>query len=352
MIVVGMAAGVITIFGIRAMSDIIGPAFLAIVFAIAASPVRRWIVGRGAPNWVGTLIALLVVYISLLAFSLAMFIAVGHFAALIPDYADEFANTIDDITSWLSNFGIHQKQLDAIKESLDLGRVAQAATDILLSTFSIVGNLVFIVTLVLFVVIDAGPFANNLEELRRYRPNFVTGLLSFASGTRKYLIVSTAFGLVVAVIDTVMLWAIGVPGALLWGLLAFITNYVPDIGFVIGLIPPAILGLLEGGPGMMITVIIGYCVINTIIQSIIQPKMVGDAVGLSASVTFLSLVVWAWILGPVGAVLAVPLSLLVRAMFVDVDPKAQWFNALIGGRAPPPPDEPLGSTEVTASPTT
>ncbi len=130
----------------------------------------------------------------------------------------------------------------------------------------------------------------------------------------------------------------------------FITNYVPNIGFVIGLIPPAILGLLEGGWEMALAVIVGYIVINTVIQSIIQPKMVGDAVGLSATVTFLSLVVWSFILGPVGAVLAVPLSLLVRAMFVDVDPKAQWFNALIGGKVTPPPEEPLGSTESSDSP--
>lgn len=350
LIVIGLAAGVITIFGIRAMSGIIGPAFLAIVLAIAASPVRRFLVKKGWPSWLGNLISLLTVYVGLILFSLAMLVALAHFGTLIPEYKDEFANTIADVTSWLKSVGVDQDQLDKIRESLDLGRLADLITSLLLGTFSILGNVVFIVTMVLFVVMDAGKFSDNLEQLSAYRPNFVRGLFQFATGTRIYLLVSTAFGLVVAVIDTAMLTAIGVPGAALWGLLAFITNYVPNIGFVIGLIPPAILGLLEGGWEMALAVIVGYIVINTVIQSIIQPKMVGDAVGLSATVTFLSLVVWSFILGPVGAVLAVPLSLLVRAMFVDVDPKAQWFNALIGGKVTPPPEEPLGSTESSDSP--
>ena len=140
------------------------------------------------------------------------------------------------------------------------------------------------------------------------------------------------FGLIVAAIDTVVLWIVGVPGALLWGLLAFITNYIPNVGFVLGLIPPAVLGLLEGGPSMFFVVIVAYSVINFVIQSIIQPKLVGDAVGMSASVTFLSLVIWAWILGPLGAVLAIPLSLLTKAVFIDVDAQTQWVSALVGDK--------------------
>ena len=116
-------------------------------------------------------------------------------------------------------------------------------------------------------------------------------------GTRSYLIVSTVFGLIVAVIDTAALWVMGIPAPLLWGLLAFITNYIPNIGFIIGLIPVAVLGLLEGGVGLMLGVIAVYCLVNVVIQSVIQPKVVGDAVGLSATLTFLSLVFWAWVLG-------------------------------------------------------
>jgi predicted PurR-regulated permease PerM len=133
----------------------------------------------------------------------------------------------------------------------------------------------------------------------------------------------------VAVIDTLMLWALGIPLPVLWGLLSFITNYIPNIGFVVGLVPPALLGLLEGGPRLMLAVIALYCLVNFVIQSVIQPKIVGDAVGLSASVSFLSLVFWTWVLGPLGALLAIPLSLLTKGLLVDIDPATRWIGALI-----------------------
>jgi AI-2 transport protein TqsA len=106
-----------------------------------------------------------------------------------------------------------------------------------------------------------------------------------------------------------LLWVLAIPAAITWGLLAFITNYIPNIGFVIGLIPPAILALLEGGPARMLLVIALYCVVNFVIQSVIQPKFVGDSVGLSGTVTMFSLVFWATVLGALGALLAIPLTL-------------------------------------------
>ena len=96
------------------------------------------------------------------------------------------------------------------------------------------------------------------------------------------------------------------------------------------------LALLEGGPSLALTVIALYSVVNLVIQSVIQPKLVGDAVGLSATLTFLSLIVWAGILGPIGAVMAVPLTLLVKAVLVDVDPQARWIGSLLGDRRDPP----------------
>jgi predicted PurR-regulated permease PerM len=114
--------------------------------------------------------------------------------------------------------------------------------------------------------------------------------------------------------------------------LAFVTNFIPNIGFIIGLIPPALMALLEGGPGLMVAVIVVYSAINFVIQSIIQPRVVGDAVGLSTTLTFLSLVFWAWIVGPVGALLAVPLSLFARALLVEADPRTRWALPLISGK--------------------
>jgi predicted PurR-regulated permease PerM len=132
----------------------------------------------------------------------------------------------------------------------------------------------------------------------------------------------------------------GIPGwvgstvAVLWALLAFITNYIPNVGFVIGVVPPAVIGLLEGGPRLMIYVLLVYSVLNVVIQSVIQPKIVGDAVGLSSTITMVSLVFWAYTLGAMGALLAVPLTLFANALLVDADPGSRWLTPLMSGAAP------------------
>jgi len=151
----------------------------------------------------------------------------------------------------------------------------------------------------------------------------------FAVGTRRYLVVTTVFGLIVAALDTIALAIIGIPQVITWGVLAFVTNYIPNIGFLLGLVPPALLGLLIGGPSEMVIVIVVYIALNFVLQSLVQPRFVGDAVGLSATVTFLALVFWAWLLGPLGAILAIPATLLAKAMLVDIDPRARWADALM-----------------------
>ena len=220
--------------------------------------------------------------------------------------------------------------------------VVDLATSVLSNVLSVLSDLFFLITLLLFLAFDSAQVSRLLQNARTHRPHLVDALGSFARGTRSYLGVSAVFGLIVAIIDTVLLSLLGVPGAFVWGVLAFVTNFIPNIGFVIGIIPPAVVGLLEGGPGLMLEVIVMYCVVNLVIQSIIQPRYVGNAVGLSTSLTFLSLIFWTWVLGPLGALLAVPMSLLVRALLVEANPAAGWILPLISGH---PEDEPAAAVE-------
>jgi predicted PurR-regulated permease PerM len=137
------------------------------------------------------------------------------------------------------------------------------------------------------------------------------------------------FGAVVAVGDAIALALLSVPAAPLWGLLAFITNYVPNIGFVLGVVPPALLGLLAGGWGELVAIVVVYSLLNFVVQTLIQPRFVGDSVGLSMTVTFVALLFWGWVMGALGALLAIPLTLLVKALLVDVDPRGHWLDALL-----------------------
>jgi len=132
------------------------------------------------------------------------------------------------------------------------------------------------------------------------------------------------------------LWLLGVPLPLVWGFFSFLTNFIPNIGFVIGVIPPALLALLDGGWQDMLWVLVAYSLLNVTIQTFIQPRIVGNSVGLSAEITFISLVIWTFLLGALGALLAVPMTLLLRAIFIDADDRASWVAPLIDAQVADP----------------
>ena len=337
-----LAGAVLVGAGARASASILGPALLAAVLTIALFPLARVAERRGWPSWVGGLLVLIGVYLVLLALVGSLVVAGARLTTILADYADDFRELSQSATSKLSELGVGSSEASAIEDGVDLSRLADVLRDVLGSAGALLSGLALVVTLLLFFGLDAQLFARRLSSLRTSRSAMVEGLESFAHGTRVYLVVSTIFGLIVAVVDTVFLSFTPIPAPLVWGLLAFITNYIPNVGFVIGLVPPAVLGLLEGGPRLMLLVIAVYCVVNFVLQSVIQPRYVGDAVGLSASVTFLSLVFWAWLLGALGAFLAVPLTLLVKAMMVDADPQARWLRPLISSPDELPTDEPPG----------
>ncbi len=333
MILLGAAALVITVAGIRSAAGIIGPTFLALVLTIAVHPLRGYVARLGLPEWVGTLVGIVGVYLVLLGLSVSLVVAVARFTTLLPTYEDDFNQLVQTGTERLATYGIGDSQIQEITNAFDVGQVVGLAGSVLSGLLMLTSNLFFIITLLLFLAVDGAHFPDKLARQRAERVAVVDALHSFAGGTRQYLVVSTIFGFIVAVLDTAFLAFTAVPVPLLWGLLAFITNYIPNIGFVIGLVPPAALALLEGGPDLMLLVIAVYSALNFVIQSVIQPTFVGDAVGLSGSITFLSLVFWGWALGAVGALLAVPLSLLVKALLIDVDPDSSWLRPLLAGGA-------------------
>ncbi|MET4048641.1 MULTISPECIES: AI-2E family transporter [unclassified Rhodococcus (in: high G+C Gram-positive bacteria)] len=336
-VLLGLASLVVCVAGTRAFSGVVGPTFLALMLTVAVHPFPEWLRRRGFPAWIATIIAIVLVYSILLVLVLALVVSTARLATLMPTYADEFDSLVDSVRTLLANNGIGQDQIQGLMSKIDAGTVFGVIDSLLVDVLGIFSNLLFVLVLLLFMAVDGSSFTTRISTLVGTRPDIAGAFVSFSTGTRTYLIVSTIFGLIVAVIDAGALWAMGIPLPVLWGLLSFITNYIPNIGFVLGLIPPALLALLQGGPTLMIAVIVVYSVVNVVIQSIIQPKFVGDAVGLSVTLTFLSLVFWSWVLGPLGAVLAIPLTLMAKALLVDIDPATRWLDILMSsgdGRAP------------------
>lgn len=344
----GAAAAIVVITaGLHLAAGIVAPVALALVLVVTVAPIGRRLRARGWPAWLTTLVLLVVLYAILAVGALTLLASVARLASLVPTYADETSKLIDQIGDGLARLGVTSDQLSSVVAKLDPTRLVAFVDDLLGSALSVVGNLVFLLALLFFMGMEAGGYPRRIAGVAAERPNLAAALRAFARGTFRYMMVSTVFGLAVAAIDGLALWALGVPLPVLWALLAFITNYIPNIGFFIGLVPPTLLGLLEGGPRTMLLVIALYCAINFVIQSLIQPKVVGDSTNLSVTVTFLSLVFWTWVLGGLGAILAVPLTLLAKALLVDTVAQTRWAGNLLSAPAQDPPagTEPAGDTE-------
>jgi AI-2 transport protein TqsA len=329
LLLAGLATATIAVAGLRAVAWLVAPVFLALVVVVALAPVQSWLQRVGVPRWLATTVLLLLVVAVLLSFVTLLVVSAAQFAALLPDYAGRAELLINGVVADLNDAGIVSGQLSDLVNQIDYGQFVGVATDVLGRFTSAASTLVLLLSALVFIAIESSGFSRRLALVGEERPHLPVAMTLFAQGTRSYLLVSTVFGAIVAVGDWIALAIIGVPAAGLWGLLAFVTNYVPAIGFVLGVVPPAILGLLAGGWGELVAIVVVYSLLNFVIQTLIQPRFVGDSVGLSMTVTFLALLFWGWVLGALGALLAIPLTLLVKALLVDVDPRGHWLDAIL-----------------------
>jgi AI-2 transport protein TqsA len=331
-ILLGSAAAVVTVAGIKTVAWLVTPILLALIIVIVVSPAHRWLRRVGFPSWAATLTLVLLVYGTLVAFAIVVFVSVARLATTLPQYADRLDSLVADAVSTLNQFGVQPAQVREAVASVDFGKILPYLGSIIGDLTGLTTSLVFLLALLLFLSIETSGVDSRLADIATDRPQVADALRGFAGRTRSYLVVTTAFGSIIAMVDAIALALLNIPLAVLWGLLSFVTNYIPNIGFLMGLIPPAILALLVGGWPLMLIVLLIYWAVNFIVQSVIQPLYVSDTVGLSSVMSFVSLVFWAWVLGPLGTLLAIPATLLVTALLVDIDPRAGWAAALL--RAP------------------
>lgn len=332
---------------LHAGAEIIAPMFLALNLLIAAWPVRDALIKRGAPRMVGTIALGLIVFLVL---GLALFALGWSVSALVrelPGYQNQFTSLYNQLLALTASFGITQDQLLSELQNISPSSVAGVVSSAL-SSVSGAASLIAVVAIMIFMlVLDSPTFERRRDELKRHRPSVARAIEDFLGGVRRYWVVTSVFGLIVAVLDVGVLLAVGVPLAIVWGIVSFLTNYIPNVGFLIGIVPPVLMALLDRGPTAALIVAVAYCVINFVIQSIIQPKFNGDAVGVTALVSFLSLLLWTNVLGPLGAILGLPATLFLKALLVDHDPQTRWFNALIASDTDTAHQAPEGDARTT-----
>lgn len=328
-IVLGLAGLAFGIQFVQGLQTIVAPVFLALNLVVVVHPLQAYLISKRVPAIIAASITVVLVMALLVAFFGLNAWAISELVIVLPSYSGKLAELYGDIIGVTTSWGLTPEVIQSQLNAFDFSSLTDAALKVLSNVSAIVALLTTVIMTVFFVIMDSLQFPARLQAIGKVAPQFTYAMRSFGQGVRRYWIVATIFGLIVAVFDVIALWIIGVPLALVWGVLAFTTNYIPNVGLIIGLVPPTLMALLEGSWWDAFWVVVAYLTLNFVIQSIIQPKFTGESVGVTPFISFLSLLFWYWVLGPLGALLALPATLLVKALLVDADPRARWINLLI-----------------------
>ncbi|MET0830690.1 MAG: AI-2E family transporter [Microbacterium sp.] len=334
----GLAAAVVALAGLSFARELVGPLALAAVIVIICHPLRHPLERRGWPSWTATTAVIVLAFLILGAMVALLWFASTQFVRLVADFADDLQSTAQSVISWLQSLGFDEQVADATGALLDPATIASFVASLGGTVLNVLTAFFFVLAYVIFMAADGSRYARAEASFGSAIRPTVRRFQAFNSGVRRYYVVNAIFGAVVAIIDGLALWALGVPAPAVWAILAFVTNFIPNIGFVIGLIPPALLALVVGGWPLMLAVIAIYCVVNVTLQVLVQPKFVSDAVNLSLTLSFFSVIFWTFVIGPLGAILSIPLTLLVRALVIEGDPGARWLRWLSGDAVTAGPD--------------
>ena len=341
-IILTVAAIVVGCTGIYMLHGLLAPAFFALTLVITVRPLVALASRYHVPRPISAVGAIILIYTFVIGLFAALGVAIAQLVETLPDYSAKFEAIWTQLQALLGRFGIDQSTLmNQVSGMLDTSRIVTLAQGMLSQVTSFGSVLMVMALTVVFLMFDMSRIELRARALMILKPEIAAALAGFAKAVRSYWLVSTIFGLIVAVLDVVALGILGVPMAVTWGVLSFITNYIPNIGFFIGLIPPALLALVDSGPWTALWVVVAYAALNFVIQTLIQPKFTGDAVGLNTTTTFLSLLFWAEVIGALGTILAIPLTLFVKALLIDSDPRSRWVSIFLSAGDTPvrAPDE-------------
>jgi len=325
---VACAALVIVIAGIQAASAIVTPVLVAIFLAASlASPVV-WLERRRVPRGFAVLLVVLATVGVITGLGAVIGASVGGFLNAIPLYQARLDQQFTQLLTWLQGYGLTISR-DTIQAGMDPGRAMQVIGGLLSGLGGLVSNSLLILLIVVFILFEDESLANKLHRALGQRPGVLEQLGKFLGSFKVYVAIKTLMSLVTGVLVWGMLRVLGVDFASVWGLLAFVLNYIPNIGSILAAVPAVLLAWVQFGPGRALVVAIGYLVLNNVLGVVVEPRLMGRGVGLSPLVVFLSLILWAWVLGPVGMVLAVPLMVGLK-LALEVSDSTRWLAILMG----------------------
>jgi predicted PurR-regulated permease PerM len=279
------AAIIIIVAAMKLAAPVVNIILVSILVALTVMPLINWLIKKGVPKVLSVLITILVLIIVI------TFLTFDIDASSV--FHDKFYNPEELI------------------------RFATEFISGLITTFS---NFAVVFLFVIFIIIDSADLQYRIYKGEKKIEKGLLKVAELADEVRRYVSISAFTGFLTALGNLVLLLIIGVDFPFLWAFLSFLFSFIPNIGFILSVIPPAFLALAELGLTEAIIVVVGFIIINAIVENIIKPKYMGEELNLSLSIIFISLIVWSWILGPIGAILAIPLTIsVIKAIEILTD---------------------------------
>jgi len=347
----GLASIVIIIAGMRAVASVLNPILMALFIVIVSLPLTRWLETRGLGHGIAIAITILVVILTFASVFLLIGSSLAQFTADLPALK---AGLDALITGWEGSLAARGINVTGVAAELGLngGHVVQLLATIVGGLVSLLGSVGFIIMYFIFMMIEAAGFPEKLRQGLGSNP----AVLKASRYTRSigtFMSIKAWLGFMAAAGDVILLLVLGVNYALLWGVMSFLLSFIPSIGYILALIPPVLVALIQHGPTTALIVFFGYWLINGVIDSIIGPHYLGQGLDLSIVVTIIAAFFWGWVLGPIGAFLALPITIGIKMLILEHFPDTRWVAAAIASESsvaaarPPLPEPPSGAQTPT-----
>jgi predicted PurR-regulated permease PerM len=301
---------IIILAGLKLAAPIVNLILLALLLVGSIMPVIIWMIKKRMPKALAIVISIITLVIITALIGSIVSVAVIKIADKVPHYESQMITLKNNTIQFLSGFGVDISNMSLIEE-LSPGNLLGMATEFIAGIVSTFSNFALVFVMIIFLIIDAADLRYRIDIGDKKITKGLLKLEELFSENRKYVSISAFTGLLTAVGNLILLLILGVEFPFLWAFLSFLFSFIPSIGFILSVIPPALLALLDLGITESIIVIVGFILINAIIENVIKPKVMGEELHMSLSVIFISLIVWTWILGAIGAVLAIPLTITV-----------------------------------------
>lgn len=333
-VIFNLAAFVVVLAGLKLASEVLIPLLLAAFIAVLTAPLITFLRKYKVPRQLATLIAIIIDVAALVGLGVVIVGSVNSLYGELPRYQAKLLDWIDLGATWLNQHGAKVQPRD-LQSVLDPSSLVDLFGSIIASIASLVSNVALILLIVAFLLFEAAGISDKLQFLlhRQWHHEGQENPFALAAhDIQKYLAVKTLTSLITGTLVGIWFAILDVDFALLWGVLAFLLNYIPNIGSFIAVSPPIFIAFVMQGPGIAFATGLGSFIVNFIIGNIIEPRTMGKALGLSPVIVLISMVFWGWLLGPFGAIISVPLTMILKIGLSHSDDMA-WIAVLL---KPPP----------------